>query len=696
MEKLKTTEKLINYIVNRYQRFYRIIVVLLAISIIAAIFPRNNFKYDFVEGKPWQYEDLIAPYAFPIVKSKDQLSNERNKILKNFIPYYTKDSELLSDKKSNFIISFSILFNEFSRDSIQSLRAKDSIKQQNTGLQVLDLWFEKGIIEPKNFPHDTFDQEKVNLLDGNEIEIRPVNDFFNSLTAFNHLLQEFNSDPSINDELLMPLLKQYIESDIVFDSTTSFKLLNVELDNILPFRDKVQVGERIIGNGQVIDQEAYQKLVSLENTYKDQRQGYYSETLTYVGYFIICSLLFGLFLYFTYLLSPKVFRNLRHLTFVLIIIGFFLFLVRSANNFEAANILYAIPFCIIPIIIRTFINDLVAFFVFTLILLLCTFLVSGQSEFLILEFIACTTALLTNIKTAKWSQIFSTVGIIFLTYCLTYLGLHLLVSGEITDINYQISGPFFLSSLLTLVAYPLIPMLERVFGFVSNLSLSELNDVNHPLLENLSNKAPGSFWHSIQVSSLAEKVAVEIGANEMLAKVGALYHDVGKAENPIYFIENQNIEINPHDDLDSLESVQIILGHVTKGVEIAKKHRLPGIIVDFIRTHHGTTRVEYFYRKYCEQFPDENIDEKLFRYPGPTPYSKETAIVMLADSIEAASMSLKNPDKEQIDKLVESIIQDKIKNDQFENCDLSFKDIKIISKTFKKLLKSKFHIRISY
>jgi len=260
----------------------------------------------------------------------------------------------------------------------------------------------------------------------------------------------------------------------------------------------------------------------------------------------------------------------------------------------------------------------------------------------------------------------------------------------------RIAGPFFLSSLLTLVAYPLIPLFERIFGFISNLSLSELNNVNHPLLKNLSTKAPGSFWHSIQVASLAEQAAIDIGANEILAKVGALYHDIGKTKKPIYFIENQNSEINPHDELNPLESAKIIIGHVTIGIDMAKKHKLPNSIIDFIRTHHGTTKVEYFYKQYLNQNPDKIIDERLFRYPGLLPYSKETAIVMIADSVEAASMSLSAPSDEQINTIVDKIIDGKIKAKQFDNCNLSFKDIKIISKTFKKNLKSKYHIRISY
>jgi len=274
--------------------------------------------------------------------------------------------------------------------------------------------------------------------------------------------------------------------------------------------------------------------------------------------------------------------------------------------------------------------------------------------------------------------------------------LHLIRNNGIEHFDFAMFVPIIVNVLLTLLAFPFIPLVERLFGFVSKLTLVELGDVNQPLLKELSNKAPGSFWHSIQVASLAEKVATAVKADPLLAKVGALYHDVGKINQPLYFIENQNTEFNPHDELAPKESTDIIINHVRRGIELAKKHKLPSLIVDFIRTHHGTTRTEYFYKKYIEANPNENVDEKEFRYPGPLPYSRETAIVMLADSIEAASMSLENPTLETIDELVDNIIQYKINEKQLENCDLSFKDLRIASEIFKKLLHSKFHIRVKY
>lgn len=686
----------------------------MGIAIIAYLLPRDNFKYDFELNKPWAYEDLIAPYPFPIQKLPAEIESEKQKIREAALPCYRLDTTILNRKLFEFKQAFGQMYTQkYKNDTILNFTNYDSLFHHEKGVELLQTIYKKGIIKPENIQIQQTNEQgekqpikqnivpknNLQLIDGNVSKKHKFSDFSTSITAFEFVLKKLTTDtrmkPNIVSDILYPILEK-LEENIKYDPEITNKLLEEKLKNVLPIRDKIQEGERIVSNGQLVDNTIYQKLLSFKNTNEEQSRGFMDDLLSYLGYAVITSLLLGLLLFFIQFFKYDLYNNLRILSFVIFILVFFLFLLRSLIELGGDNVLYAIPYCIVPILLRTFLGNILAFLVYIILLLLCTFLVPGQYDFILLQFIAGTVALLSNINTSKWSQFFTSVSLIFLAYSVGYLGLHLIKTGSFNEIDYRIFGPFFLSSSLCLVAYPLIPLFEKMLGFISNLTLSELNNVNHPLLKALAAKAPGTFWHSIQVSSLAEQAALEIGANETLAKVGALYHDVGKLSNPLYFIENQNTEINPHDDLEPKESVQIILNHVTNGIELAKKHNLPNLLIDFIRTHHGTTKVDYFYKLYCKQNPEEKVDEKLFRYPGTMPYSKETAIVMLADSIEAASMSLNNPNTEQIDNLVDKIIGQKIGEKQFDNCNLSFKDIKIISKTFKKMLKSKYHIRIAY
>jgi putative nucleotidyltransferase with HDIG domain len=397
---------------------------------------------------------------------------------------------------------------------------------------------------------------------------------------------------------------------------------------------------------------------------------------------------------------PTDFHNLRNLLFLLGAITVFLYLVKltiSLQPFNADNLgLYAIPFCIVPIVISNFFGSRLANYVHVVVVFLAGFIVPLGYEFLFLQFMAGLLAVLLNERTHYWSQFFASVGLIFLCYCLAYIGISLTQVGQIEDIRWGVLGWLAINGLLTLLAYPFIPLFERLFGFVSSITLAELSDLNRPLIKQIYEKAPGTFWHSIQVSNLAEAACSEIKANAMLAKVGALYHDIGKMKNPAYFIENQKTEINPHDELLPTESARIIKEHVTHGIALAKEAGLPNIIIDFIRTHHGNTRIEVFYQRQQKEYPESRLEETLFRYPGPLPYSKETAVVMLSDSIEAASRSLKNPSNEDIDRLVENIIEHKIKQQQLTFCDISFKDIAAIKIVFKKQLRSIYHVRLSY
>ena len=358
--------------------------------------------------------------------------------------------------------------------------------------------------------------------------------------------------------------------------------------------------------------------------------------------------------------------------------------------------LYLVPFCIVPIIMRIFFDTRLSLFIHIIIILILGVVAPNPFEFVYLQIITGMVAIYSVIDLRNRSQLFISVGFILLAYSVSYLSFAFLHEGELEKIEWVNLGWFGGNALLTLFAFPLIYIYERLFGFVSEVSLMELSDLNTPLLRDLSLKAPGTFQHSLQVANLAQAAIYQIGGNSLLVRAGALYHDVGKMNMPLYFIENQSTQVNPHDELPFEESAKIIISHVIKGVELAKKHNLPEQVIDFIRTHHGTTVVQYFYQSFLKNYPDKIVDEEDFKYRGPLPYSKETAVLMMADSVEAASRSLKNVDKEAIEKLVDNIIDSQIEQNQFINCEITFRDITRIKKIFKKMLMSIHHVRVEY
>ena len=419
-----------------------------------------------------------------------------------------------------------------------------------------------------------------------------------------------------------------------------------------------------------------------------------------IGYLLLTILIISSLMLFIQTFCRTVYNNLFSLSFILGNIAVFLAIMRfTAQLLQSNNAtvsLYVLPFCVVPIIMRNFFGTSVAQYVHITTVLLSSFVVPMGYEFASMQVLVGLVAITLNERTYYWSQFFIDTAIIFLIYELSYVSTVLIQEGSLAAIDLTNVSWLAINCFLTLLTYPLISIFERLFGFVSDITLAELSYLNNPLLQELSSKAPGTFWHSLQVAALAEAASTAIGANALLTKVGALYHDIGKTLRPGYFIENQKTETNPHDDLPYIQSAQIIKAHVTDGIDIARRNGLPTIIIDFIRTHHGTSRMEYFYYQYIKENPKADYDEKLFRYPGPLPYSKETAVLMMADSIEAACRSLKNPTDEDINRLVDSIIDAKIRFNQFANSPLSFRDISVVRKVFKKQLRSLYHVRISY
>jgi len=456
-----------------------------------------------------------------------------------------------------------------------------------------------------------------------------------------------------------------------------------------------QAGEQIISKGELISTEKLQVLESLKADYESHLGSSFKYAGILAGQIILLTIsLLSLFLFLLFF-RPDVFGSAKQIMLILLLMISTLVINSLMVKFNP-DLIYIVPICLVPIIVGVFMDSRLALFVHLITIIITGFIVPNSFEYVFLQLFAGIITILSTVKLEHRSQFFITSLMIFLTYSAIYTGMFLITEGSLTDINYTYFAYFGGSAILTLFSYPVIFIFEKLFGMITNVTLMELSNTNNKLLRELALKAPGTFQHSMQMANLAEEAIHEIGGNPLLVRTGAMYHDIGKIGDPLYFVENQTTGLNPHDDLTYEESAEIILDHVLTGVEKAKKHNLPEQIVDFIRTHHGTRRTEYFYTLAKRDNPDEEIDDKTYTYPGPEPFSKETAVLMMADTVEAASRSLKKPDEEAIDTLVEGVINKQIESHQFDNADVTFRDVRKIKSVFKKKLMNIYHLRIEY
>jgi len=664
-------------------------VVVLVSVIIAFFFPRTkSFKYEYSVGKPWRYENLEAAFDFGIYKSEEEISSEKEKLKEEYVPYYINDIAIKQSRTEQFILDFN---KKYSR--LDDTRNIDSVKLIEAGILILDKIYFKGIIDAGEA--ETI-SSRINLFESeNTARKAEISDFYSLKDAALHLNDLLNKQPQPSKDFLLPLLEDALDYNIVYDDTTNRKFLTEMLEQVSLTRGKVQEGEMIISKGSIVTPEKLKMIESYKIEYENRISGQQKSLTVWAGNFGIVLMILFVFLFFLKYYSPKVYESNRRTLFIYFLITVMVIIVSSFVKTKLP-ILYAIPFCIIPIIIRTFFGGTTALHSHLALMMLSSFIVPLGNGFIVLNVVAGMVSIFYNVRANYWSQFFVSNGSVLIIYMLGYTVISLSNEGSLSAINIENFGWLGLNILLTLLAYPFIPMFEKLFGFVSEITLIELSDINKPLLKELSIKAPSTFQHSLQVANLAEAIAFETGANALLAKTGALYHDIGKTVNPTYFIENQTSDVNPHDELTFEESARIIISHVPYGIDLAKKNKLPDIIIDFIRTHHGSSRVEYFYRSFLKNFPDEQVDESQFSYPGPLPYNKETAIVMMADTVEAAARSLKNPTKEMLDEMVEKLINYKISQNQFINSNITFKEINISKKVLKKLLHSMYHARVEY
>ncbi len=638
------------------------------------------------------HEDLISPYNFAVLKTQAELNKDRENVLRSVYPIYAQNIQTAEQQLAQFGTDLPEKWQTAGLDTL----AENLSTYEQVGKQVLSDIYKRGVIALNNKFQGEGTHYNFTLLTDNVASQSNTAAVFTVETAMEYVSKVINNRQAIKQkDWLIDVLGNYITVNYIFNEPLTARLEEDALSSVSGTRGMVQRGELIVANGTTISNEIYQKIESLRKAYEEEARIGGNRSLVMLGQFFIVALVVSLLFVFIYLFRKDIYHNNRLIFLILIVITGMLLVLSWAIKIEIPS-LYYIPYCIVPVIIRILFDTRLALNIHLLMVLLAAFFVPNSFEFVFLQFSTGMVAIYSIKTLVKREQFLISSAIILGTYLVAYLGMGLMRDGSFGNIYWSDIVPFVFSVLLTLLAYPLIYAFERVFGIISDVTLMELTNSNSKLLRELSYKAPGTFQHSMQVANLAEAAIYKIGGNTLLVRAGALYHDIGKMSNPQYFIENQTKGYNPHDGLSFEQSAQIIISHVMKGVELAKKHGLPEVIIDFIRTHHGTTRVDYFYQSYIKSFPEKFVDEDLFRYPGPIPFSRETAVLMLADSVEAASRSIKEPNAQRINDLVDKIIEFKLNQKQLINSNITLKDITQVSEIFKDMLKSIYHVRIDY
>lgn len=664
---------------------FKVFIFVVAAFVIVWFLPKEGkFKYEFQKNKPWVHEDLFAPFDFAIYKASGEIDAEKKYLRDNHLKYFNKQKQV----ELNSIKKFNTWLDENFADSLRLRLPKQ--EYLNLAEKLLGNVYETGVVELND---EVDEQSSVIVLGeeniGEDIELK---DLYTPKQAYEYLRNQIIAELE-SDSFLLLGIEQVISSNVAYNKDLTNKDLATELASVSLTKGGVLKDEKIISTGEIVSDTKFKVLQSLKTDYEKKvgESNNFIWVLTGQALLVLI-LLFSLFIFIKNV-NTEWFRDNMNIGFLLLIIVLFVGVTQMVIAFDKISV-YAIPYCIVALLVRTFFGNRLALFTYLITIFLVSFLVPNSFEFVLLESITGILVLYIVLNVNKRSELFITSLLVFVVISLLYISLSLVQEGNFENIVWEKLTWFGTGAGLTLLTYPLIYLFEKLFGFISDVTLLELSDTNNGLLRELNLKAPGTFQHSLQVSNLAEEAIREIGGNPLLVRTGALYHDIGKMLAPAYFIENQS-GVNPHDELGYEESADIIISHVINGIELAKKHNLPEQIIDFIRTHHGTTKTQYFLRMFRDENADE-VDESIFQYPGPTPYSKETAVLMMADSVEAASRSLKTYNQESISGLVGGIIDNQVKEQQFINTNITFRDINDIKKLFVKKLMNIYHVRIEY
>ena len=675
-----------NYIVAQQKIIYKSVLILASSLLILNLFPiGGQFKYEFQKGRAWQYPSYYAPFDFSILKSEAEVKADQEAALNTLKPYLRSDlkikEEVLSRYQDEFIRFFPILENPIIFDSVYQF-----------GEKILNKIYEYGVLPP-NYKHQG--NEEILLIQENIEYPLSIEQLFKSDILFERLTQWFEGSYyedyfNVFNDLFFELITPNVSLDTVFYQDA----VNEALQNISLSRGVVSSGELIIAEGEVVDESHFEALTSLRREFSMLESDDESSVWILIGYSILIFLTFSLLLLFLHKYRLAIYENNRKLTFIFFNIVFVILVTTILMGYNTV-LIFAAPLCILPLIIKTFFDARLGLFAHLLTVLLIGFIVPNSFEFVFLQIVAGIVTIQSIDQLYRRANLFISVGQIVLVYLIAYIAFTIIQEGTFLKIDLITIGLFMLNGLLMLFVQPLIYIYEKLFGLISDVSLLELSDTNSKLLKELSDQAPGTFHHSLQVANLAEAAANEIGANTLLVRVGALYHDIGKLKQPKYFSENQIASESPHNALTPKQSAQIIINHVLDGIAIAQKNKLPDRVIDFIRTHHGDSTVYYFYKKQLELDPDNTHIED-FQYTGPRPFSKETAILMMADAVEAASKSLKSPNIEQLEHFIEKIVSSKMNALQFNNSNITLSEIETVKKVLLQKLINVYQLRIEY
>ncbi len=681
---------LLSKIGHSYQVIFTVLAFMLALFLVVWQMPRTaKFKYEYHKMRPWQYESLYAPFNFPIYKTAEQLKVEEEASLKDFYPIFVFDVNMSKNNKV-------VMLQDFESQWYGS--ENDKLKNKAVLEKLYDTITNKGIITNIS-TIELKPESMIDVVRERVVKTKSFRDFYTMKTA-----TEFASDyladldVDVDKSLINKLLLAYLNQNVVYSEDLTKQSEEQALAAISLTFGMVQKDELIISEGELITDEKYNIINSLRKEYDAMNSdgSLFNKNFSLYGQILIVSLVF-LFLFMAIkLIRPELLKESRSITMILVMM-LLVILPSFVIIKHVPNMMFLMPVTILSMLLVTFFDARISIYIQTLTLFIISLAVPNSYQYFVIQFFVSLVAIFVLANKTSRSKYFFTSAIVFFAYIILRLGIALIFDSGLENVSWNDIGIFAMNALFTMLTLPLIFLFERLFGFVTDMTLLELSNTNTPLLRKLASEAPGTFQHVMQVADLCEEALFAIGGNMLLARTGAMYHDIGKIKNPLYFTENQSSKYNMHEDMSYHESASIIIQHVIDGIEICRKYHVPEQIIDFVRTHHGTRRTEYFYQMALRDSVDPTeVDEQDFRYHGPIPFTKETAVLMMADSVEAASRSLVDKTEEAINKLVDNIIDTQIKDNQFDNANLTFRDITTIKKVFKKKLKNIYHVRIAY
>lgn len=661
----------------------RMALVLISVVIIVLFIPRNSgpqFRYDV--GKPWMYGSLIAKFDFPIYKTDEAIKQERDSLLRNFEPYFNFKENMESAQMTRFFENFT--------GGLPGMPATYT----NIVADKLHQLYKSGIMGATEFSSIAQDTTKmIRVIDGKTAYSVRISRVLSTMTAYEQIYLDERLAP-YRAQLQRCNLNEYIEPNLIYDKERSEAEKNDLLGQIPLASGMVLAGQKIVDRGEIVDDYTFRVLSSFEKETQRRSASTTAVPSTIAGQVIFVSLFIILFTMYLGMFRRDYFSKPRSIAMLYAMITVFPILVSLMIEHNVFSV-YILPFAMAPIFIRVFMDSRTAFLTHIVMVMLCAAAVKYQYEFIIVQLVAGLVAIYSLRELSQRGQLFKTALFVTLASCAIYFALQLMTDNTFTTIDNSMYKYFVINGIMLLFVYPLMLIIEKTFGFISNVTLIELSNTSKDLLRRLSEVAPGTFQHSIMVSNLASAIAEKIGAKAQLVRTGALYHDIGKMQNPAFFTENQN-GVNPLDNMSRIDAAHIVINHVTDGLKLAEKYNLPGVIKDFISTHHGAGMTKYFYVSYRNEHPDEPIDDSLFTYPGPNPFTREQAILMMADSVEAAARSLPEYTEFSISNIVNKIVDGQLKEGYFEYCPITFHDIAMAKQVLIERLKSIYHTRVSY